>query len=77
MIPAKLRYGPNLIIEINFVKLARVGEWYEFYTDTGEKYSTSFKNVSEQIKLNSKLIYEVRFDRKSNEWRLIGTKLPN
>ena len=77
MIPAQLRYGPILIIEINFVKLDHVGEWYEFYTDTGRKYSTSSKIVSEQIKLNSKLIYEVRCDRKSNEWRLIGTKLSN
>lgn len=72
MIPAQLRYGPILKTEINFVKFAHVSECYEFYTDTGEKYSTSFKNVSEQVKLNSKIIYEVCYDKKFNEWRLMG-----
>ena len=38
---------------LTFVKMERVGQWYDFYTTAGEKYSTKYEKRANEIVLNA------------------------
>ena len=48
-----------------------VGKWFDFYTDDGKKYSTCYKDRADLVNLDVKMTYDVVYDRKFKEWRIM------
>ena len=70
------RYTPEEIHQLTFIKMERVGRWYDFYTEKGEKYSTQYEDRAKEVVLHSNEEYRIAFDTKSQQHRIMG-KLPS
>ena len=66
------RYTAEELKTLTFVKMERVGQWYDFYTTAGEKYSTKYEERANEVVLNTEIEYRIKFDLVSNQHRIMG-----
>lgn len=65
------RYTVTQHETLKFVKMKRVGKWFNFYTDKGKKYSTGFEDRAKLVKLDIEMMYDTNYDYQSEQWRVI------
>ena len=65
------RYSLPQLDTLKFVKMERVGSWFDFYTDTGKKYSTCYEDRANLVKLDIEMMYETKYDNLSKQWRVM------